>query len=395
MTNPAFFQLHFLTTYPASLLNRDDAGFAKRLPFGGVSRTRVSSQCLKKHWRSFEGKGAFREIDVGRSIRSRHTFKNCLAQPLLEEGHDGESIRIVLKAMQKVLLGSSKKAKKKKEASAEEGANQETDFSDLETGQIIVLGQPEIDYLKQVARDFLMDTEAKDLGKKVEKFFKEKENKKNFEALRVAAGLEAALFGRMVTSDVLARGDAAVHVAHTFTVHGEEAESDYFSAVDDLVAATGELGSAHIGEVELTSGVFYGYLVVDINLLIRNLAGDKELAGQVLSRLPRIVATVSPGAKLGSTAPYAYADFVLAEAGNAQPRSLANAFLNPVSLKSNQGVVREAIDKLTEKLKKFDSVYSTGEERKCVSLESLSPEHNLSESSIEEMSHWAAGLCGE
>ena len=38
-----FVQIHYLTSYPAALLNRDDAGLAKRIPFGGVTRTRVSS----------------------------------------------------------------------------------------------------------------------------------------------------------------------------------------------------------------------------------------------------------------------------------------------------------------------------------------------------------------
>ena len=44
--NDRFLQIHFLTSYAATLLNRDDAGFAKRIPFGGVVRTRISSQCL-------------------------------------------------------------------------------------------------------------------------------------------------------------------------------------------------------------------------------------------------------------------------------------------------------------------------------------------------------------
>ncbi|MCV5263720.1 type I-E CRISPR-associated protein Cas7/Cse4/CasC, partial [Escherichia coli] len=46
-----FLQIHTLTAYPASLLNRDDAGLAKRIPFGNATRLRVSSQCLKRHWR--------------------------------------------------------------------------------------------------------------------------------------------------------------------------------------------------------------------------------------------------------------------------------------------------------------------------------------------------------
>ena len=51
MSLPRFIQIHTLHTYPAALLNRDDAGLAKRLPYGGAVRTRISSQCLKRHWR--------------------------------------------------------------------------------------------------------------------------------------------------------------------------------------------------------------------------------------------------------------------------------------------------------------------------------------------------------
>jgi CRISPR system Cascade subunit CasC len=39
---------------------------------------------------------------------------------------------------------------------------------------------------------------------------------------------------------------------------------------------------------------------------------------------------VTPGAKKGSTAPYDWASLVLVEAGGEQPRTLANAFLDPV-----------------------------------------------------------------
>ena len=43
-----FLQLHFLTTYGPSNLNRDDTGRPKSVVFGGVPRLRVSSQSLKR-----------------------------------------------------------------------------------------------------------------------------------------------------------------------------------------------------------------------------------------------------------------------------------------------------------------------------------------------------------
>ena len=47
-----FLQLHLLTAYPPSNLNRDDTGRPKTAVFGGVPRLRVSSQSLKRAWRT-------------------------------------------------------------------------------------------------------------------------------------------------------------------------------------------------------------------------------------------------------------------------------------------------------------------------------------------------------
>src|SRR5690606_25489739 len=69
---PRFLQIHTLTSYTAALLNRDDAGLAKRLPYGGALRTRVSSQCLKRHWRIADDPHALRHIDgAPAAFRSR------------------------------------------------------------------------------------------------------------------------------------------------------------------------------------------------------------------------------------------------------------------------------------------------------------------------------------
>src|ERR1019366_4534444 len=49
-----FIQLHLLTSYPPSNLNRDDLGQPKTARFGGVERLRISSQSLKRAWRTSE-----------------------------------------------------------------------------------------------------------------------------------------------------------------------------------------------------------------------------------------------------------------------------------------------------------------------------------------------------
>jgi CRISPR system Cascade subunit CasC len=195
----------------------------------------------------------------------------------------------------------------------------------------------------------------------------------------------------MVTSDILSRTDAAVHVAHAFTVHREDSESDYFSAVDELVSEAGELGSGHINSTELTTGLYYGYVVVDVELLRQNLQGlEADVASDVVEVLIHTITSVSPGAKKGSTAPYSRAHLVLVEAGDAQPRSLANAFLKPVKADDLQANAFKAMGK---HLQELDAMYLTGEARKAAAIgtkDALQFADATWVASVAELAHWAA-----
>ncbi len=422
MTQPLFLQIHTLTSYPGALLNRDDVGFAKRLPFGGATRTRISSQCLKRHWRTFQGEHALSSLHEGQdpvklSVRSRYTFERFVLAPLLEEGVSAELARASTEAIMIAVLGESAKAKKAKEDAKNEeapakgkkkGAKKEGDEgpAPLMTGQITVLGRAEIDFFLAEARALAKEAGSADKIEEAKKKRFSKGWEKNLTGLRRAAGLDAALFGRMVTSDNLARADAAVHVAHAFTVHGEHTETDYFAAVDDLLGGADDetqLGSGHIGTTELTSGLFYGYVVVDVAQLVSNLEGcdpkswtsaDRTLAADVAASLVQLVARVSPGAKKGSTAPYAYASLTLVEAGSAQPRTLANAFMKPVA--ANHDLLASAYGELAGYVTDVDQVYGSPNRR---ALAALGPKDRLATLatpiSLEAVARFAAGAIVE
>ncbi|MFW5751647.1 MAG: type I-E CRISPR-associated protein Cas7/Cse4/CasC [Planctomycetota bacterium] len=364
-----FIQFHTLTPYATSLLNRDDAGFAKRIPFGGVPRTRISSQCLKRHWRTFDGEHALDKLDAPATVRSRLTFEEHVAKPLIAAGIPAETAREVTVQIVKEILGFN--AERAKAKAGKKGDDAEPQDPAVKTDQITVLGKPELDYILAEARAICEEVGSEQDAKKLAKSVKDhfgREGKANMQALAKGAGLSAALFGRMVTSDNLARCDAAIHVAHAFTVHAEASESEFFSAVDDLVSASGELGSGHIGTTEVNTGLYYGYVVVDVPKLIENLSGDTELAAAVVGELAWLMATVSPGAKLGSTAPYAYAELVFAEAGDAQPRSLANAFMAQVTA-GKQGMGAEAAAKLAGHCKRYDTMYGNAGNRALSALD--------------------------
>ena len=362
MTTPKFLQIHTLHSYPAALLNRDDSGLAKRMPFGGVSRTRISSQCLKRHWRTAQDDFSLHSIAGSTSaIRSRNIVERKVISPLKETGNFSEDVlKSVEDAFNVGVYGRS---------------------GTSETGrQPLLLGVPEVEHLHQKAAAICVEHsgDAKAAGEAATALFNTRRGEgNNFRALldnaRLPAGLEGALFGRMVTSDPGANIDAAIHVAHAFTVHREESESDYFSVVDDLQGDDEDAGAAHIGDMELTAGLFYGYVVVDMPGLVSNLEGckseewqeaDRDLSATVVGHLLHLIATVTPGAKLGSTAPYACADLVLVEAGSRQPRSLANAFRSPV-----RAQVEYATAQLSGYLEKLDNAYGANEVRRVMSVE--------------------------
>ena len=383
-----FLQLHTLTGYSATLLNRDDIGRAKRLPFGGHDRIRVSSQCLKRHWREATGTWSLQELGSGKSTRSRRVFSDVIAGRLRERGLSENRIVNVLIPIRSAVLGESIKSKQARQEKPAEGAEP---LAGLNTDQVIVLGEPEIAFLTDLAAE-LVEDDAEGTAKAVETYFKDKAKKANLKALVMGSGLDAAIFGRMVTSDLMARTDAAVHVAHSFTVHAEEAEPDYFSALDDLVTAEGELGSGHINTSELTSGLFYTYVVVDLRQLVDNLSGDRTLAAEVLRRLVHLIATVSPGAKLGATAPYACAELVLAESGARQPRTLSNAFMQPVS---KHGSKEKATAAIGEYLGRYDAMYGAHEGRRLATMIEPVPDHTGERVTMGELAQWVSEQVGE
>ena len=383
MVTARFLQIHTLHSYPAALLNREDSGLAKRLPFGDVVRTRISSQCLKRHWRTAQDEFALSAIvPDADAIRSRNIVDREVIEPLQKAGRVSDD---VLKAVQDAfnvgVYGSG--------GTAEAGR------------QPLLLGFPEVTYLREKAAAICdaYPADPKAAAAAAADLFRARGSEgANFAAFRDASrlpgGLVGALFGRMVTSDPGANIEAAIHVAHAFTVHREESESDYFAVVDDLRRDDESASAAHIGDMELTAGLFYGYVVVDVPGLVSNLEGcppddwqdaDRSIAGQVVDHLLHLIATVSPGAKLGSTAPYGYAELMLVEAGSRQPRSLANAFRIPA-----RAQVESAAEALAEELRGLDGMYGAKEARRISSKK----DHgipNTERIDLDGLASWAAG----
>lgn len=373
---PKFIQIHFLTSYAAALLNRDDSGMAKRLPYGGAMRTRVSSQCQKRHWRMSESLHSLLNIQgAEQSYRSRDLVTKLVRGPF--EGQVPAEVLDAVEALfQAAVYGKDGAAKNNR--------------------QPLLMGAPEIRFLKDKFGEIVTATsDPAEAKAAAEAFCAEKEFKATMKAMREGAalhmGLPATLFGRMVTSDTTANIDAPIHVAHAFTTHAEETESDYFAVVDDL-SGPADAGADHIGEVEINSGLYYGNVVIDVPGLVSNLTGtdqskwteaDRTLAAEVVAHLINLIAETTPGAKKGSTAPHAYAHTVLVELGDRQPRTLAAAFRTPVrpSFEASE-------EALASHLAEHDRAYDTGEARRFLSLRNAAEFPGAERATMGQITDW-------
>ena len=320
-----FVQLHLLTSYPPANLNRDDLGNPKTARLGGVERLRVSSQSLKRAWRTSE---LFQQNLAG-SIGTR-------TKRLGTEAFDAL-----------VNAGATEKQ-------AREWAGQIAKVY----GAVKKDNPLEIEQLVHVAPE-----ERATLNSLVATLAQEKRGPSDGELdalLHTQTAVDIAMFGRMLASKTQFNGEAAVQVAHAIGVHASAIEDDYFTAVDDL--NKDDSGAAHIGESGFAAAVFYQYICIDRDLLKRNLGGDETLTQKALRALTEAALKVAPTGKQNSFASRAFAHFAMAEKGADQPRSLSLAYVKPVT---GNDYASDAVDGLLQVRDNMDKVYGLCAESRC------------------------------
>lgn len=320
-----FVQLHLLTSYPPANLNRDDLGNPKTARLGGVERLRVSSQSLKRAWRTSE---LFQQQLAG-SIGTRTKRLGVeVFEALVSAGATDKQAREWAGQIAKV-YGAVKKD------------------NPLEIEQLVHVAPEE-----RATLDSLVATLAEE---------KRGPSDEELDALlHNQSAVDIAMFGRMLASKTKFNGEAAVQVAHAIGVHASAIEDDYFTAVDDL--NKDDSGAAHIGESGFAAAVFYQYICIDRDLLKRNLGGDEVLTEKALRALTEAALKVGPTGKQNSFASRAFAHFAMAEKGADQPRSLSLAFVKPVT---GSDYASDAVDSLLRVRDNMDKVYGTCADSRC------------------------------
>lgn len=328
-----FIQLHLLTFYPPSNLNRDDTGRPKSAVMGGVERLRVSSQAIKRAVRTSE---VFQQALAGHLGERTQRLGEKIEEHLIEKmGACSEKAREVAREVAKVFGKVTDPG-----TSTRGGENGDGKVPPARTAQLAFIGPEERKTAFTLAESLLNDGTLEIKPEKV--------------LLQADTAVDIAMFGRMLADNADFNREAAVQVAHAVTTHKVAIEDDFYTAVDDLKAPSEDAGAGFIGELGFGSGIFYIYVCIDRALLVRNLGGDKALASRGVEALAEALTTVSPTGKQASFASRARADFVLVEKGSAQPRTLAGAFVQPIT---GADILRESIARLKRTRENMDRAY--------------------------------------
>lgn len=353
-------EIHMLKNYPPTNLNRDDTGAPKSCLFGGVNRGRISSQCLKRSWRTSDlFKQEIGEENLG--IRTRR-LPQLIADKLLALGVSQEYVDTVYPE----LSGFGTKDGKKNKESAVTAQIMFFAPQDIEAAALAV--KEKLDACKTVKE--VKALKAKDLqsgGKDV--------------SIRPVT-LDIALFGRMVTSDAFRDVEASMQVAHAISTNKVSMESDYFTAMDDLLAGDlmDEKGAAMIGDIDYNASCYYIYASLDVDALKANLLhteGVDEIVKKAVPALIRTMAFSNPSGKQNSFAGHVLPSAVLVECKESKvPTSMVNAFVEPVRPGGGHDLVGRSIEKLAQEADAIARNYGLPVEKRlwfCVDKYDIKP----------------------
>ncbi|MDO9049094.1 MAG: type I-E CRISPR-associated protein Cas7/Cse4/CasC [Methylobacter sp.] len=371
-----FIQLHLLTAYPPANLNRDDQGSPKTAKMGGYDRLRVSSQCLKRTWRTSEifekivsdgEKVSLFETNIPANTGTRSkSFSMEWVKPYLLKQNIEE---VVAEKWSKDLcrtFGAMENDENK--------LSQLTQISDIEAKGFESL-------VNEIVR-LLVENKQTEFTNELVDLIEKRDQKKKSDDIKKAnvaitkyladkvltegkSSVDIAMFGRMLASSPAFNIEAACQVAHAISVHPVVIEDDYFTAVDDLNNGLEDMGAAHIGETRFAAGLFYSYICINRKLLVKNLDGNEDLANKAIRALTEAAVKVAPEGKQNSFASRAYASYVLAERGDQQPRSLSIAYLKPISNRENEDFIADSITAIIKQKDSFDKVYGACADTRC------------------------------
>ncbi|NGO75771.1 type I-E CRISPR-associated protein Cas7/Cse4/CasC [Streptomyces sp. YC504] len=319
MPQRLYIDVHAIQTVPPANINRDDQGNPKEAIYGGVRRSRVSSQAWKRATRRHFDTGA---PEPDRATRTKRITAELATRIARHSGlHRDDAHRIAAALLAQLGLSQGKKAG--------------------DTAYLLFYGNAQLDAVAALVPDNAADLvalEEKELGEAVKE-------------LPVAVTFQSghpvgvALFGRMVADIPKLNVDAAVQVAHALSTHETQLEFDYFTAVDDK-NEQGETGAGMIGTIGFNSATLYRYATVGLAQLTDNLGGDTEAALDALDRFLDGFALSMPTGYQNAFAHHTRPSLLAVVVRADQPVNLVSAFEEPIAAQA--GIQADSARRLAE-----------------------------------------------
>jgi CRISPR system Cascade subunit CasC len=326
--NRSIIDIHILQTVPPSNLNRDDTGSPKTAVYGGVRRSRVSSQAWKRATRVAFNAGLDRG-DLG--VRTRRIVE-LLADEITARASElaDRAEELAIATFKEVGIDTKPP---KKDATAE-------------ASYLVFLSRHQIVALAEAAIEAAGTDDVAKALKHV-----------NVKALADRShSIDIALFGRMVAEQTDLNVDAAAQVAHAISVHPVETEFDYFTAVDDFLDDD-ETGAGMIGTVEFNSATLYRYATLDVDRLNDNL-GDPAATRRAVEAFVQAFVRSMPTGKQTTFANRTLPEAVVVLVRDSQPINLVGAFEQPIYESERAGRVKQASDVLVSEATEIERAYS-------------------------------------
>ena len=329
MSNRTYIDIHILQTVPPSNLNRDDAGSPKQAVYGGVRRTRVSSQAWKRATRkAFVEQPGISTDKLG--TRTKRVSTLLAERIAARTGLDIEAAtRLSTSLLKDLDIKPGKKA--------------------TETAYLLFFGVSQLDAIVDLIAEQATELAAladDALGKVVADLPVR-------EQLTKGHPIDVALFGRMVADIPSLNVDAATQVAHALSVNPAEIEFDYYTAVDDEKGAEEDAGAAMIGTVEFTSATLYRFATVGVHQLAANLGNDHVATIEAIQAFLRAFVTSMPTGHQNTFAHRTLPSLVSFAVRDDQPINLVSAFEAPV--RGKDGIAAKSVVRLAEEFNRVAS----------------------------------------
>ena len=347
-------EIHVIQPVPPASLNRDDTGSPKDTVFGGVRRARISSQAQKRAVRVFFSSYSLLEPEE-RAVRTRLLLDELVKMEEFRDFPEEESKAVIRAAL--VALGM---------VADDQGRTEYLLFLGRgEIGKLAKRIRDHRDRLLEFARD--LDQKAREAQETKKRLRKEdllkavpdklKEAFQDREILDGEKAVEIALFGRMLADRPELGKDAACQVAHAISTHRVDREFDFYTAVDDLQPRE-QTGAGMMGDVEYYSATFYRYANINLDQLMRNLQGDRELAKKAVEAFARGFVLTLPSGKQNTFAAHSLPEFVaILVRKDSMPRNLAAAFEKPVYPSDGKDITERSVEELLKYWEKLDNAY--------------------------------------